>query len=84
MDDNAFHTIFHELAVDDTPGFSEYLRIPYSTFVERVELIIPKIAKHNTIMTDAISPSERFAICIRYLAIGETFRSLSYWKNNYI
>ncbi|CAB4006040.1 Hypothetical predicted protein [Paramuricea clavata] len=62
----------------DTAGFSEFMRMPYSKFTELVELISPIIARCDTIMREAISPGERLAICIRYLATGETFRSLSF------
>ncbi len=74
----AFHTIFRELSIEDTAGFSEFMRMPYSKFIELVEVINPRIVKRDTRMRDAISPSERLAICIRYLATGETFRSLSF------
>ena len=29
------HIIFKELAVEDTPGFSEYMRMPHTKFVTR-------------------------------------------------
>ena len=32
----AYYTIFKELAVEDTPGFSEYMRMPYHKFIELV------------------------------------------------
>ena len=59
----AFHTLFQELAVEDTPGFSEYMRIPYSFY---------------SFMRMSIPPSERSALAIRFLATGKSFQSLSF------
>ena len=70
----AYHTIFRELAIEDTPGFAEYMRMPYAKFVELAEKISPFIVKQET----CIDPSERLNLAIRYLATGETFQSLSF------
>ena len=72
----AFHTLFQELAVEDTPGFSEYMRMPYSKFVALAELIGPYIKKKDTVMRMSIPPSEKLALAIRFLATGESFQSL--------
>ena len=74
----AFHTLFQELAVEDTLGFSEYMRMPYSKFVALAELIGPYIKKKDTVMRMSIPPSERLALAIRFLATGESFQSLSF------
>jgi hypothetical protein len=74
----AYHTIFRELAIEDTPGFAEYMRMPYAKFVELVEKISPFIVKQETCMRKSIDPCERLALAIRYLATGETFQSLSF------
>ena len=74
----AYHTIFKELAVEDTPGFAEYMRMPHTKFVALVEAVAPFIKKQETCMRESIQPSERVALAIRYLATGETFQSLSF------
>lgn len=43
----AYHTIFRELSIEDTPGFSEYMRMPYTKFVELTEKIAPFIVKQG-------------------------------------
>lgn len=41
---SAFHTLFkEELAVEDTPGFNEDMRMPYSTLVAMVNLIYQEV-----------------------------------------
>ena len=70
--------LFQELAIEDTPGFSEYMRMPYPKLVALAELIGPYIKKQDTIMRMSIPPSERLAVTIRFLATGESFQSLSF------
>ena len=74
----AFHMIFKELALEDTAGFNEYMRMPYDKFVALVEAVTPLIQKKDTIMRDSIKPNERLALTIRFLATGESFQSLSF------
>ena len=52
--------------------------MPYTKFVELTEKIAPFIVKQETCMRKSIDPSERLALAIRYLATGETFKSLSF------
>ena len=37
--------IIKELVIEDTPGFSKYMRIPHAKFVTLVEMIAPFIVK---------------------------------------
>lgn len=74
----AFHTLFQELAVEDTVGFNEYMRMPYPKFVTLADLIGPYIKKQDTSMRISIPASERLALTICFLATGETFQSLSF------
>ena len=73
-----FNTLFQELAVEDTPGFNEYMRMPYPKFVALADLIGPYIKKQDTCMRISIPANERLALTIRFLATGETFQSLSF------
>jgi len=74
----AYYTIFKELAVEDTPGFAEFTRMPHAKFVELVNIIAPSITREDTHMRSAIPSGERLALTIRFLATGETFSSLSF------
>lgn len=73
-----YNTLFQELAVEDTPGFNEYMKMPYPKFVTLADLIGPYIKKQDTCMRISIPASERLALTIRFLAMGETFQSLSF------
>ena len=74
----AYHTLFRELAAEDTLGFGEYMRMPHSKFLELVEVVGPLLTKQETHMRTSIAPNERRALGIRYLVTGETFQSLSF------
>ena len=72
----AYHQLFRELAVEDAPAFARYFRMDKEKFNDLVGRISIHIQRQDTIMRAAISPGERLAVTLRYLATGETFSSL--------
>jgi hypothetical protein len=74
----AYHTILREFAIEDTPGFDEYMKMPCAKFVELAGKKSFFIVKQETCMRKSIHhASERLALAITYLVTGETFQSLS-------
>lgn len=47
-----------------------------TTYGERLSRITPPIQKKNTIMRDAITPSERLSATLRFLASGQSYEDL--------
>lgn len=45
---------------------------------ELLTLVTPFIQKKNTVMRQAISPSDRLSVTLQYLETGNTFQDLSY------
>ncbi|CAL8311043.1 unnamed protein product [Gadus morhua 'NCC'] len=41
-------------------------------------MVAPSIIRQDTHMRQAISPEERLSICLRYLATGDSFRSIAF------
>ena len=74
----AFYTIFRELSVEDSDGFSEYMRMPFATFSQLADMLSESIRKQDTPMRMAISSRERLALTLRFLGTGESFQSLSF------
>ena len=70
--------IVRELAAEDLPSFKHYTRMDVNSFRRLVEVISPRIVKRNTRMRSPISTSERLAPTLRFLAAGETIRSLEF------
>ncbi|XP_057314357.1 uncharacterized protein LOC130655608 [Hydractinia symbiolongicarpus] len=76
--DGAFHTLFKELKEEDLEGFKGYVRMDVGQFDELVHLLAPVLHQQDTNMRECIKPEEMCCITLRYLASGESFRSLEY------
>ncbi len=74
----AYHTLVHELEMRDVPAFIRYLRFEPEMFREMEGRLYDRIVKKDTPMRKALEPAEKIAITLRYLATGETFRSLAF------
>lgn len=57
--------------------FKNFLRMDEPTFNELLSKISPLIKKNDTVMRKAIPACERLAVTLRFLASGDTFKSLS-------
>jgi len=73
----AIHRIVQELATVPS-SFMEYHRMDEDHFNHLVSLVSPLIKKEDTCMREAISPAERVALTLRFLATGESFHSLAF------
>ncbi|XP_062387121.1 uncharacterized protein LOC134100772 [Sardina pilchardus] len=73
----AFHSLVQELRFDNA-RFAAYFRLDKCQFEALLRVVAPTISKQNTIMRQAISPEERLSICLRYLATGDSFRSIAF------
>lgn len=45
--------------------FYQYFRMPQYKFYDLLKLIEPILQKQNTIFREAISPTEKLAVCLR-------------------
>ena len=80
-EEKGFYTnIVEELRVEDTKTYEEMLRMNYDTFkfiLKEIEQDITPIALMSGGLK-TISPGERLTLTLRYLATGESYRSLSF------
>ena len=67
-----------ELERNDVPAFVRLIRFEPAMFREMEDRLHDVLVKEDTNMRLAISPAERLAVTLRYLATGETFQSLSF------
>ena len=75
----AFSNIVQELRMENTAGFKEMMRMDYETFSTLLRIIEPDISPQESYHGNAtISAKERLALTIRFLATGETYRSLGF------
>ena len=61
----AFHALLKELSTEDPPSFKNFFQMDQTTFGELLTLVSPLIKTQDTLMREAISPAERFALTLR-------------------
>jgi len=59
-----------ELMVTDKTSYRNFLRMDNESFGLLLDKISPMIARKNTVMRDSITPEERLAVTLRFLATG--------------
>ncbi|KAL0151511.1 hypothetical protein M9458_053163 [Cirrhinus mrigala] len=72
-----YHRLVQELRLDEV-RFQQYFRLDRTQFDELLRRVGPLIAKDDTRIRRAISPGERLAICLGFLATGDSYRTISF------
>lgn len=67
-----------DLTVDSSLKFVNFCRMSAVDFEYLLNKIGPSISKMNTNMRESIHIKERLAVTLRFLASGDSFKSLSY------
>nr|CAH7734480.1 unnamed protein product [Callosobruchus chinensis] len=70
--------VHEELLTDDPAAYRNFLRLNSDQFNQILSLVESRISRQNTVMRESISARNRLAITLRFLATGESFRSLMY------
>ena len=73
-----YHTLLQELAEQDPPSFKGFTRIDVDIYNDLLERVGPRLQKKTTNFKEPICPGLRLSITLRYLATGETYRSLCF------
>ena len=77
--------ILRELQLEDTEGFKKIVRIDFKHFNEILNLIAPDITPLEIIGENKVIPAaERLTVTLRFLATGETFRSLIFHNSIFL
>lgn len=72
---NLAHT---SLRNEDKEYFRRFFRMRIDLFDQLVDVVAPYIQRQDTNMRECISPKERISLTLRFLATGESYRSLEY------
>ncbi|CAH1994474.1 unnamed protein product [Acanthoscelides obtectus] len=67
-----------ELLMEPGGEFENFTRMSLADFEYLLNIVSPMISKKDTSMRQAITPKIRLAITLRYLATGDSFKSLHY------
>lgn len=62
--------ILNELEKKDSKSFYNYLRMDKETFYNLLDLVKHKIKKESTHLRETITPAQRLATTLRFLAAG--------------
>uniref|UniRef100_A0AAX7V7Q6 Transposase Helix-turn-helix domain-containing protein n=1 Tax=Astatotilapia calliptera TaxID=8154 RepID=A0AAX7V7Q6_ASTCA len=72
-----FHHLLQELRLDDG-RFQRYHRLSLGQFEDLLSRVGPRIARLDTNYRRSIPPAERLSICLRFLATGDSFRTIAF------
>ncbi|XP_046407720.1 uncharacterized protein LOC124172320 [Ischnura elegans] len=70
--------VHRELASEDRDASKNFLRMTEEQFFEILSMVRDDIQKQGTGMRESISPKKRLSLTLRFLATGETYRSMMY------
>ena len=70
--------LMEEMRREDIPSYTNYMRMPPELVDEVLQRIGHRIEKQTTFWRKPLSPGLRFAITMRYLASGDSYKSLQY------
>ena len=66
----AYHTLFRELAAEDTLGFGEYIKMPHAKFLELVKVVGPLLTKQFRIGKSTVSQIVMEVCGVIYQVLG--------------
>ncbi|XP_050300615.1 uncharacterized protein LOC126739132 [Anthonomus grandis grandis] len=72
-----FHHLIPDLKKDPTKFF-EYFRMSEEKFEELLHILNNDLIKQKSKFREPVEPYERLAVCLRFLATGNSFRSLAF------
>ncbi|KAF9816544.1 hypothetical protein SFRURICE_010703 [Spodoptera frugiperda] len=72
-----FRNLMSDLRRDESKFFN-YFRMSMTTFDDLLKRVNEDLKKHDTNMRKSITPEEKLAICLRYLASGCSYMDLHY------
>lgn len=67
-----------ELLAEPSGEFDNFIRMSYADFETILQQISPMVAKPDTDWREAIPVKIRLALTLRFLATGDSFRTLHY------
>ncbi|RDD37615.1 hypothetical protein TrispH2_010224 [Trichoplax sp. H2] len=70
--------ILRDIINSDGHGVEEFVRLNAKEFNWLLQIIRPKVIKQDSVQRDAITPCDRLALTLRFLATGDSYSSLMY------
>ena len=73
-----FNLVRRLQGVCNSDRFQSYFRLTQEQFGSLLSIVGPMISKQTTQMRKPICAEERLSICLKYLATGDSFRSIAF------
>lgn len=73
-----YEKVLRQLHDGDVKSFKNFLRVEPDLFHELVARLTPRSQKKDTNMRRALEPALKLTIALRYMASGDSYKSLSY------
>lgn len=73
-----YHALIQEMRLSDHESFYKYFRMVPSRFDHLLSLVGPAITRQQTNFRSPISPGERLAVTLRYLATGDSMQTIAF------
>ena len=73
-----YEQLMHELMREDPASFRNLIRLDVATFWNMIDKIIPRMVRQNIFWCRSLCLALRLTITLRYLATGDSYKSLSY------
>ena len=73
-----YERLMNELLMEDGTHYKNFVRMQPDMFQELLAKVGPRITKQDTFWRKALEPGLRIAITLRYLATGNSYKSLMY------
>ncbi|XP_053690751.1 uncharacterized protein LOC128739298 [Sabethes cyaneus] len=71
-------TLYREIQQEDPRLYRNFVRLSSEDFNYLLQRVAPYIRKQDTILRKSISPEERLCLTLRFLATGDSYKSLMY------
>lgn len=75
---SVYYQLMKELREEKQEVYKNFIRMKPEDFDWLLEQVTPFIKKQDTHLRNSISPGERLAITLRFLATGDSYRDLGY------
>lgn len=73
-----YERLMRELTMEDRASFRNFVRVDPEMFQELLQRIGPRIERRDTNYRKALQPGLKLAITLRFLATGDSYKSLMY------
>ena len=73
-----YHALIQEMRLSDQGSFYKYFRMTPDRFDELLSIVGPVITRQHTNFRSPISPGERLAVTLRFLATGDSMQTIAF------